>query len=202
MLEETKQFCLEPVYANIVTKTVMPRHWRTRLVRVKFPGMKIEHHRFSLFLIDSVDPFAEPGFWEKAKIATTANRKIRSEPASCSYGKFDQFLCSIVSNVIRKARSSYTTVAIMEDRIDARIIEKAFLQEDIVGPRLILADRIVRSTIPYHCFPREIFKNRLCTSYILTKLLGILTRDELMPIAMTCNLVGGLINLLHHSRMR
>jgi len=83
----------------------------------------------------------------------------------------------------------------MQDRVNTRIVEKPFLQKDVIGPGLGYSYRVVRSTVTDYGLPSKILKDSFGTPNVAMKLLRALTRDKFVMVTMTGDFVARLTDL-------
>src|SRR6185295_20018805 len=105
--------------------------------------------------IDPPDGRADERPGEQAEIAAAADREVRPEEPERPDRELDQAPITVAPDLIRKARGAPVSVAVVRDRIDARVVPEAFLGEDLVGPALGPADREVRRAIPHDRLPGD-----------------------------------------------
>src|SRR5437660_462783 len=132
-----------------------------RLVGIELPWMKIEDNRLAFAPIDSFDPQAEEVDWQETKVASASDRKIHSKQASSPDRALDQRGVPIAPDPVGKAWGRSVAVAIVENRIHARVVAESFLEQNVVRPRLGGADREVRCAVPEHGLAGDVLEEGL-----------------------------------------
>src|SRR3974390_2881165 len=120
-----------------MAEPVLPRHGGTRLIGVEFPGMEIKHDRTSL---QAIDPFDAEPFEPKRQQpeeAPATNGKVQAAEARRPDWEFRQRGAAGAPDFIGKSRRTDIPVAIVVNRIGARVVLKAFFQKNPVRPRLL-----------------------------------------------------------------
>jgi hypothetical protein len=90
---------------------------------------------------------------------------------------------------VREAGRVGYPVAIVKDRKDAGVVEKARFPEDFEAPQGGLRDREGGSAIPDHGGARRVLDGRLGPLDVLGEILAALAVDHLVAIAVAADLV-------------
>ncbi len=143
---------------DVMAKTMVPRHAGTRLARVEFPGMKIEHDRLALTGIDALDAMLKPQGWQHPKVATAAQRQVRPEEPYRTDRELDQPLVTMPPQFVGEARRLDLPVTIVPNRVDAGIVVEARLHQEIISPGLLAANGVVGGAIAQNRLPRDVLQ--------------------------------------------
>ena len=89
----------------------------------------------------------------------------------------------------------------MVNGIRARVVEEAFVEQDIVRPVLLRPDRIVRGAKPDHALTDDLLDRSFGALNVSPELLGALAGDELVAVTVASELVARPSNALDHRGM-
>src|SRR5580765_7549692 len=115
-----------------MTDSMLPRHWGPRLTRIELPGMQIEHDRLLFPQVDSPDAAAKERIGKEPEQPSPTDWQVRSEQASRPDREFSQAGGAASPDLVWKSQRIRLAVAIVVNRIQARIVREALLRENCV----------------------------------------------------------------------
>src|SRR5213592_2209045 len=197
--QEARELPLFPPQADVETNPMAPGHHRAWLVGVQLPRVKIKEDRLPLVSIHPPDPGSGQRQWQEPEVAPSPDGEIDSKKACGPDGKLDQVPGSLSQGFVGEPRGGAVTVAIVEDRVDARVVAEPFLQEDVVRPCLVAADREIGRTVADHRLTGNVLEDGFGVAQVGSEFSGRLARDELVTVTVAGDFVALPCNLSNES---
>lgn len=169
-----------------------------RLVGVDFPGMEIEHCRLAVDLVDAAHaPMDDPGR-QQAQVAAPRDGQgqllARQGHVQRGQGEFSD-AAALAPDVVGETRGAGDAVVVVIDGENARIVDEAFLDEDVQGPQGLVGDGIARGAVAQDRAARDVLDGGLGQAQVLAEGVGTHVVDEFVPKPVAGHLVAGVRDL-------
>src|SRR5262249_38323689 len=132
--QERTEARLGPMQVAIVTETRDRPSGEARLFRIDFPRVQIEHRRALFDAGHAAAAPARPAVGQDAEVAAAADRQVH---AAELYGRSWNFedRAAVARDDVRMPRRRRDAVAIVMDRVDARVVAVPFVDEHVERPQ-------------------------------------------------------------------
>src|SRR5205814_1339048 len=151
--------------------------------------MDVEHDRLALAIVDALNGAAHQPERRQAEKPAAADRNIDAEEPQCADRKFGEGGSAVPENLVGKARSARLSVTVVHNRVHARVVAEALLEQRLVRPGLARADGEVRRPKAEDWTADDILQARFRAAEIAAEPPRRLTADVFVPVAMAANLV-------------
>src|SRR5215813_13254488 len=123
-----------------------------RLVGVNFPGMKIDHRRFSFDMIDMPKPPLRHAIGKYPKVTSAPDAQVVVQLAYRRWRKFKYPVSERSDLPVGETVCTGNTIEVMSDGKHGRIEPVAFLGQNIDSPQRVLNHRETWCSIAPHGF--------------------------------------------------
>src|SRR5262249_2061068 len=127
--------------------------------------------------------------WEESEVPAAADGEIHAQQARGPDGKFDQTRAAGAQDVVLKTGRLGIAVTVVPDRVATGVVAKPLGQQDLVRPRLCPWNGEVGRAVADDGLAGSVLEHGLRAAHVGTELPRRLARDELVAVAVTCDLV-------------
>src|SRR5438445_3194742 len=165
---------------HIMTEGPQPARSQPRLVGIELPGVDVNGER-PAFGIDRFEPLPRKRVRLEAEVTDAADgQRAAAAPVYCCRKPPNR--ASGAGDPNRHQRRAGDAVAVVENRVNAGIVQEAFFHQHVQGPKALLGDGETRGAVSSYRLTRNLLDDIARPTEIVAEFLGRLLVDETVPI--------------------
>src|ERR1700730_11157586 len=163
--------------------------------------MQIKNERLAVLPVDALYGPGGVNHRQKPEISSPTQRPVKASKSDGGHRNFEDFTAGRQLDVLKKSWKFWVTVQIVADGENARVIEEAFLGENLPGPQVAAKNRKSWRTIPDHTNTCGVLNSAASPAQIIAKLFGLQRENSAMGVTVAGKLVASVSNLANKGRI-